>query len=127
MESSTSWEVYDGEGAFSGRNEEYYRPDRRLAEHRYYYADSTLAYHWKFAYDQRGNLLEKASYSADGVLKYRLMMAYEYDERGNWVSRTTSGWSALAEVEEGGAEFRFLGIVRRRITYFEDEDEDGQS
>ena len=77
-----------------------------------------MAYHWTFNYDERGNIIEKTSLNDDGTLKYRLVTQYEYDEWGNWITKTTSGWSSQDESEERGSEFMVVKVLFRTITYY---------
>ncbi len=113
-----SWTRYDARGNFGGRNEERFTERGALVEKIRTNVDNTVAYHWTFTYDDRGNMIEQASLNADGTLKYNLVTQYEYDERGNWITKTTLGWSSKGEPEQRGSDFMTVKVLRRTITYY---------
>ena len=42
-------------------------------------------------YDEKGNETETISYDANGKIEYKIKYIYKYGEKGNLISRTTSG------------------------------------
>lgn len=43
----------------------------------------------KFAYDHENNCIERTQYDAQGNLVFKVDYVYAYDEKGNWINRTT--------------------------------------
>lgn len=112
------WSRYDAEGDLVARERRRYNDKGACIETFRYNGSDALDYHWRYGYDDYGNVVEITSYNQDGTLRYKLAQRYEYDEWGNWITKTTSGWTAAGEFESGGAEFQVLKVTRRTITYY---------
>ncbi len=66
-------------------------------------------------YDDRGNMTETDYYNADGVLKYKVSVEFEYDAEGNWTKRTLSDCTYLGV----RTVCKRLGVTYRTFTYQE--------
>lgn len=55
------------------------------------YGDTTTVWVETFAYDSRGNMVERVQYKPDGAQNF--VETYTYDDQGNMVGKTYSGYS----------------------------------
>jgi TonB family protein len=67
------------------RDEQKHRTDVGL-----YRADGEMSWKWSFVWDEQGNVT-KEEFNND-LLLTKSEYAYEFDQLGNWVKRTKSGW-----------------------------------
>jgi hypothetical protein len=84
----------------------------RVAKFEAYEGDTLIAYE-TMTYNEKGNLTEYAHYRLGGILVWRDLWRYEYDEVGNW---TSNEYTKTGE-EEGKSPATF-SLTKRSITYY---------
>ncbi len=80
-----------------------------------YTTEGELNQKYAVTLDKNGNEIEKISYGITKIYpdrKYRY--EYEFDEKGNWIKKTTS----TETIENGVTSFKLSSITYRIITYF---------
>lgn len=53
------------------------------------FSNKCSSYTEKFAYDHENNCIERTQFDAQGNLVFKVDYIYAYDEKGNWINRTT--------------------------------------
>jgi len=76
-------------------------------------ASRELRFNRSYTYDVRGNVSERINYSADGSVVSKETFAYEFDDHGNWIKRTSSQQSINGDSRSFNTE-----ITYRTIKYF---------
>jgi antitoxin component YwqK of YwqJK toxin-antitoxin module len=77
--------------------------------------------HTVFSYDGHGNLTEMVTTAPDGSLVHRSTNIYEYDQRGNWITKTETELNNLWKTEPFPAAFETVREFRRTISYFSED------
>ena len=68
-----------------------------------------------FAYDERGDKVEEASYDQNGQRLSRTILAREYDAHGNWIVEVVS---TISDADVGSSASTPQHVTRRTITYY---------
>lgn len=90
-----------------------YQDNRR--EELVYDEQGALNQKYSVTFDEKGNEKEETIFDVkDNSVKEKFSYAYEFDNQGNWIKRTTSKWTT----KDGQSGFTPYSIDYRTITYY---------
>ena len=91
--------------------------DGRLVERTLYEPDGSVKQMSTYAYESRGEIVEEVRKTASALVRFTL--AYEFDERGNWIRRTATIEPRTKELDgEWRQDEPSRKTVHRVITYY---------
>lgn len=105
---------YDADGLLNSKQVSSYDSERKEIERNYYGKDGSLERRLVWEYDSAGNTIKKTAYSAQCEIEEQYICVYEFDQIGNWITRTY----LFLVLGSDPPQHRPGSVVYRTITYW---------